>query len=153
MKTDTERLPGKEPFLSKQNRDEPTGMGTAGISLPQPSGDQVIDGELSRLRTLVKNYVKSYYHNGAQDKIEQTALAALGPDLPILVPTLSKLLSDQNTRILAIRFCIAWIITSRIELECEPHLTFLPPEIASCLNSMSVFKEDRPGKRIFAIFL
>lgn len=146
-----EDLRGKSSFSPEPDR--PTtkvlDRATAGYSLPQPSGDHAIDGELSRLGTLIKNYVQSYYLTAAPDmeidKVGQAAMEALGQDLPVMIPTLAKLLSNQSTRIRAIRFCVAWMLTSKIELNCDPDSTFLPPEISSCMGSMSIFEDGQPG--------
>lgn len=64
----------------------------------------------------------------------------------MIASTLTTLLSDKETRLPALRFCIAWIVISRIEIDCEPDLTLLPPEIVKCWSSMSVSKNDQQSK-------
>ncbi|KAL8919380.1 MAG: hypothetical protein Q9172_005011 [Xanthocarpia lactea] len=119
-------------------------------SLPQPAEDQALGGEMSRLKTAIKNHVQSFYHtNSVPGSIDQVALGliAMG-NMPLIASTLGSLLSNPVTRMTAIRFCITWTAVSRIDLNCEPSLSFLPPEIASCLLSISSTRDDpstKPG--------
>lgn len=119
-------------------------------SLPQPLADQKIRSEVSTLCTIINNHVISYYHTSAPntrvDNVNEAALELLGLYAPVIASTLTALLSDSETRIAALRFCIAWVIISRIGPECEPHLTFLPPDIARCMGSMSGSSNDQPSK-------
>ncbi|KAL9607047.1 MAG: hypothetical protein Q9167_008001 [Letrouitia subvulpina] len=94
-------------------------------NLPQPADDQAISGEISRLRTLIKNHAQSYYHSNparaSATGIDQGALGAIAMgNMPIITSTLTTLLSSPSTRMSAIRFCIAWTAISRIDLGCEP---------------------------------
>ncbi|KAL9046506.1 MAG: hypothetical protein Q9214_000675 [Letrouitia sp. 1 TL-2023] len=116
-------------------------------ALPQPADDQAISGEISRLRTLIKNHAQSYYHsNPARASaigVDQAALGAIAMgNMPIITSTLTTLLSNPSTRMSAVRFCIAWTAISRIDLGCEPVASFLPPEIASCMVSMTGMRDD-----------
>lgn len=137
--------PGYHPLLL----DKLSGTG-AEQSLPQPLGDQKIREEYSTVCTVINNHVRSYYHIAPlRTKIlhvNQAALEVLGRDATVSASTLTNLLSDPETRIPALRFCIAWTIVSRIELDCDPDLSFLPPEIVRCLGSMSASMSDQERK-------
>ncbi|KAI4234008.1 MAG: hypothetical protein LQ349_004064 [Xanthoria aureola] len=119
-------------------------------SLPQPAEDQALGGELSRLKTAIKNHVQSYYHtNSVRGGVDQVALGLIATgNMPLIASTLGSLLSNPVTRMTAIRFCITWTVVSRIDQNCEPSLSFLPPEIASCLLSINSTRDDpstKPG--------
>ncbi|PVH93402.1 hypothetical protein DM02DRAFT_634595 [Periconia macrospinosa] len=105
----------------------------------QPLEDKAISGEISKISNLIKNHVQSYYHskNVSAGMIDYDDLHALGPGLPVSVGTLGTLLGNSATREIALRFCIAWVVTSRIQLHESSHRTFLPLEISECLQSMS----------------
>ncbi|KAL8974541.1 MAG: hypothetical protein Q9197_001219 [Variospora fuerteventurae] len=110
--------------------------------LPQPAEDQALGGEMSRLRTSIKNHVQSYYHTDAVRQggvVDQAALALVAAgNMPLIASTLGSLLANPATRVVAIRFCIAWVAISRIEQHnCEPSRSFLPPEVAGCLRSIA----------------
>ncbi|KAL8669021.1 MAG: hypothetical protein Q9168_006376 [Polycauliona sp. 1 TL-2023] len=131
----------------------PDSIGPAGMierSLPQPAEDQALGGEMSRLKTAIKNHVQSYYHTDqVKGGVDQAALGLIATgNMPLIASTLGSLLSNPVTRMTAIRFCITWTVVSRIDQNCEPSLSFLPPEIASCLQSISSTRDDpstKPG--------
>ena len=137
--------PGYHPLLL----DKLSGTGVE-QSLPQPLGDQKIREEYSTVCTVINNHVRSYYHIAPLSTkilhINQAALEVLGRDATVSASTLTTLLSDPETRIPALRFCIAWTIVSRIELDCDPDISFLPPEIVRCLGSMSASMSDQERK-------
>ncbi|CAO1605258.1 hypothetical protein XANCAGTX0491_008780 [Xanthoria calcicola] len=125
-------------------------VGVIERSLPQPAEDQALGGELSRLKTAIKNHVQSYYHaNSVRGGVDQVALGLIATgNMPLIASTLGSLLSNPVTRMTAIRFCITWTVVSRIDQNCEPSLSFLPPEIASCLLSINSTRDDpstKPG--------
>ena len=117
-------------------------------NLPQPAEDQALGGEMSRLKTAIKNHVQSYYHtNSVRGSVDQVALGVIATgNMPLIASTLASLLSNPVTRMTAIRFCITWTVVSRIDQNCEPSLSFLPPEIASCLLSISSTRDDPSSK-------
>lgn len=108
--------------------------------LPQPLEDQAISGEISKISNLIKNHVQSYYHGRpvSPGLIDYDDIQALGDNLPVSVGTLSTLLNSSVTREVALRFCLAWIVTSRIQLNDTTNTTFLPPEIAKSIQSMNI---------------
>ncbi|KAL9026952.1 MAG: hypothetical protein Q9196_004460, partial [Gyalolechia fulgens] len=126
------------------SRDLPSPLGLIERSLPQPVEDQALGGELSRLRTSIKNHVQSYYHtNSVVGSVDQAALGIIAAgNMPLIASTLASLLSNPATRLTALRFCIAWVAISRIDPSCEPSRSFLPPEIAGCLVSIASAPED-----------
>jgi hypothetical protein len=117
--------------------------------LPQPLEDKAISGEISKISNLIKNHVQSYYHTGRVSPalVDLDDLQALGNDLPISTGTLSTLLGNSDTREIALRFCIAWIMISRMQLHSDPNVTFFPPEIARSFQSMAYVDRGSRGKR------
>jgi hypothetical protein len=111
---------------------------TMETSLPQPLEDKTISGEIAKLDTSIKNHVHSFYHSGSvgTNAIDIDHLLGLGNDLPISTGTLSTLLGNSDTREVVLRFCIAWVMISRMKLSSRPDKTFLPPEVAECFQSM-----------------
>ncbi|KAF2106558.1 hypothetical protein BDV96DRAFT_330258 [Lophiotrema nucula] len=121
-------------------------------ALPQPSEDKAISGEIAKLESSVKNHVQSYYHNRSISPglLDLDDLHALGNNLPISTGTLSTLLGHPETRDIALRFVIAWVMISRMELYSDPDTTFLPPEIARCFQTVS---NSDGTSRAHALFL
>ncbi|KAL8865012.1 MAG: hypothetical protein Q9198_009515 [Flavoplaca austrocitrina] len=125
----------------------PDSIGPAGMierNLPQPVEDQALGGEMSRLKTAIKNHVQSYYHtNIVKGSVDQVAMGVIATgNMPLIASTLGSLLSNPVTRMTAIRFCITWTVVSRIDQNCDPNLSFLPPELATCLLSISSTRDD-----------
>lgn len=116
--------------------------------LPQPLEDKLISGEISKISNLIKNHVQSYYHSRAVSPgmIDYDDLQALGENLPVSVGTLSTLLNNSATREIALRFVLAWVLTSRIQLIDSSNITFLPPEVAKCVQSMNQAEHGSRGK-------
>jgi hypothetical protein len=114
---------------------------------PLPLEDKAISGEISKISNLIKNHVQSYYHAGRVSpvQIDYDDLQALGSDMPVSVGTLSTLLGNAATREIALRFCIAWIVISRMQLGSPPHSTFLPPEVAQCFQAMTLVDRGSRG--------
>lgn len=117
-----------------------------GNVLPLPLEDKTISGEISKISNLIKNHVQSYYHAGRVSpvSIDYDDLQALGDDMPVSVGTLSTLLGNSGTREIALRFCIAWVVVSRMQLRSPTSSTFLPPEISQCFQMMNL--GDRGSK-------
>ena len=113
--------------------------------LPLPLEDRAISGEISKISNLIKNHVQSYYHTTRTSPvmIDYDDLQALGSDLPIPAGALSTLLGNVGTREIALRFCIAWIVVSRMQLDSPPHATFLPSEVAQCFQAMALDRGSR----------
>lgn len=113
----------------------------------QPLEDKAISGEVSKISNLIKNHVQSYYHgkNVSAGMIDYDDLHALGPGLPVSVGTLGTLLANSKTREIALRFCIAWVVTSRTQLHESSHRSFLPLEVSECLQVMSPESWDSKG--------
>ncbi|KAJ4293691.1 hypothetical protein N0V90_008975 [Kalmusia sp. IMI 367209] len=119
--------------------------------LPQPLEDKAISGEISKISNLIKNHVQSYYHTRAVSAgmIDFDDLHALGENLPVSVETLSTLLKNSATREIALRFCLARVVTSCIQLKSSPKTSFLPPEVSQSIQSMA--HADR-SFRVHALF-
>lgn len=111
---------------------------TMETNLPQPLEDKIISGEIAKIDSSIKNHVHSFYHSGrvGPNAIDIDDLLGLGNDLPISTGLLSTLLGNSDTREVALRFCIAWVMISRMKLSSRPDKTFLPPEVAECFQSM-----------------
>lgn len=115
--------------------------------LPQPLEDKAISGEISKISNLIKNHVQSFYHTGriSPGVLDFDDIQALGHDLPVSTGTLSTLLGNSATREIALRFCIAWVAASRMKPQNELNMTFLPPEVAKCFQSMSFVDRGSRG--------
>lgn len=118
--------------------------------LPQPLEDNAITGEISKISNLIKNHVQSYYHAGrvSPGLVDYDDIQALGSDIPVSVGTLSTLLGNSATREIALRFCIAWVVISRMQVQSPANETFLPPEIAKCFQETSALNNGPRGKLI-----
>ncbi|KAF2851971.1 hypothetical protein T440DRAFT_48602 [Plenodomus tracheiphilus IPT5] len=113
-----------------------TSAKTIDTGLSQPLEDKTISGEISRISNSIKNHVQSYYHAGHVDPelIDHDDIRMLGSNMPISVETLSALLDSSTTRELALRFCIAWAIISKIQKHSNG---LLPSEVIKCLQPMA----------------
>ncbi|KAL9597511.1 MAG: hypothetical protein Q9219_005093 [cf. Caloplaca sp. 3 TL-2023] len=120
-------------------------------NLPQPIGDQALGGELSHLRASIRDHVQNYYHtDNVLGSVDQAALGVIAAgNMPLIASSLASLLSNPATRLIAVRFCIAWVALSRIDHSCEPDRSFLPPEIAGCLVSIAGAREDPSTRMAF----
>ncbi|KAH7396127.1 hypothetical protein BKA66DRAFT_454516 [Pyrenochaeta sp. MPI-SDFR-AT-0127] len=109
-----------------------------GGDLPQPLEDKTISGDISKICNSIKNHVQSYYHTGQVSPVlsEYDDIQALGHNMPISVGTLSTLLRNSATREIALRFCIAWVIISRLQSNTEQSNGLLPTEVAQCLHGI-----------------
>ena len=132
----------KSPASSKQPNaitrpigtdSSPSAFTLAERGLPLPLEDAAISGEASKLQTFVKNYVQSYYHTFPATS-RNIDLTELGANLPIPAPTLAVMLAGSGTRISAIRFCLMWVISSRISLDSDISQSLLPPEVSNLLR-------------------
>lgn len=115
--------------------------------LPQPLEDKAISGEVSKISNSIKNHVQSFYYNGriSPGLLDLDDLQALGDDLPISTGTLSTLLGNSDTREIALRFCIAWVVVTRMQLRSGIN-TLLPREVADCFQSMAFIDRSSRGK-------
>ena len=116
--------------------------------LPQPLEDKAISAEISKISNLMKNHVQSYYHGRTVNPrmLDSDDLKALGDGILISLDSLSSLLNSPKTREIALRFCIASVVTARMQLNEPLSTTFLPPEISKCLQSMPDVDRHSRGK-------
>ncbi|KAF2626565.1 hypothetical protein BU25DRAFT_343373 [Macroventuria anomochaeta] len=112
---------------------------STGTGLPQPLEDQAISGEISKIGNLIKNHVQSYYHSKPVNPglIDLDDIVALGRNLPISTGTLSTLLDNSATREVALRFCIAFAIITRLQSYGNPAESLLPPEFCAPMREIS----------------
>ncbi|KAF2827016.1 hypothetical protein CC86DRAFT_382055 [Ophiobolus disseminans] len=104
--------------------------------LPLPVEDKAVSGEISKICNSIKNHVQSYYHT---DRVNAALLdlddvQAIGHDLPISVGTISTLLGNTATREIALRFCIAWVVCSKILPGPDSKASLLPEEVDKITN-------------------
>ena len=136
--------------------EEPSAAATIQDSLPQPEEDQAIAGETSRLRTLIKHHVQSYYHNAPLEASLMSATNANVASLANLAhgqlstSRLNSLLLNPKTRLATIRSCLAWTMISRIQLTCRSDSSFLPPEVSSWMNTTSAV-ETRDQSKLLTV--
>ncbi|KAF2836932.1 hypothetical protein M501DRAFT_978673 [Patellaria atrata CBS 101060] len=119
-------------------------------TLPQPLEDNAISGEWSKISSSIKNHVKSYYNVGnSPTAIKSTTIDALDKELPLPSSKLASLVSSPKTRTPTLRLLIAWVIISRITLDSGPHATFLPPDVAGCVQFMTAMSNDERRRVAF----
>jgi len=130
----------KQPAVNVQPLDNANlATRTVENNLPQPLEDNAIAEAISKISNSIKNHVQSYYHSAqvSAGAVNLDALQALGDGLPTSIGTLNTMLANPTTRETALRLCIAWVVVSRIQFGGDPRITFLPPEVTSCINSMT----------------
>lgn len=115
--------------------------------LPQPVADDSISTEMSKLKSMINNHVVSYYRTSEidLDSIDETALAGIVEDAQLSVSQLRSAIVDPQTRTPALRYLIVSAIFPRIGLKSHPSTSFLPPEVVSCLESMTGLRENDQG--------
>jgi hypothetical protein len=133
----------------------PLGRGTSPASpvsgfLPLPLEDKAITGEVSKISNSIKNHVQSYYQMGriSPGLIDLDDIQALGNGQSISAGTLSTLLSNPATREIALRFCIAWAVCSRILPGGDSRTSLLPVEIAGCYQNAASENSSSSGKSL-----
>jgi hypothetical protein len=112
--------------------------------LPQPVEDGALSGELGRLQSLIKNHVSSYYDLKKDMPAPSATSLALGPNSPITAERLAGLLANADTRFVAIRFAIAWMLFGRA-MDGDSSLSLLPPQLAASQNSMTGLRGKSDG--------
>jgi hypothetical protein len=117
-------------------------------ALPLPLEDKAITGEISKISNSIKNHVQSYYHTSRVNHgvLDLDDIQAIGNDLPVSVGTLSTLLGNSATREIALRFCIAWVVCTRIQSSADPDISFLPIELATCSQRIECAHRSSSGK-------
>jgi hypothetical protein len=113
--------------------------------LPPPTEDEQLKNEVSRLKDKINGHVQSYYHSrsGTNDQAAASALVeVLGAQSQLPAERIPKLLADPATRASVLRYAVAWIIISRIGLECDANTCFLPWQLVSCVHEMPKTKMD-----------
>jgi hypothetical protein len=117
-------------------------------ALPLPLEDKAITGEISKISSSIKNHVQSYYQMGrvSAGLIDMDDIHALGSNQPISAGTLSTLLGNSATREIALRFCIAWVVCSRMQSSGDSNSTFLPMEIAGFYQKIASEHRNSSGK-------
>ncbi|KAH4906534.1 hypothetical protein HBI81_153970 [Parastagonospora nodorum] len=107
--------------------------------LPLPLEDKAIIGEISKISNSIKNHVQSYYQMGRMSPgfVDLDDIHALGGGQPISAGTLSTLLGNSATREIALRFCIAWVVCSRMLPSKDWAASLLPVEIGKCYQAVA----------------
>jgi len=116
--------------------------------LPLPLEDKAITGEISKISSSIKNHVQSYYH---VDRVNAALLdlddiQAMGYDLPVSAGMISTLLGNTATREIALRFCIAWVVCSRILPGTDSSTSLLPLEVAKCSEKIAGVQMGSTGE-------
>lgn len=132
----------------------PVSRDVSGI-LPQPLEDEAISSGFSGIGVAIKNHVQSFYHSSRVSPalLDLDDLQRLGSDLPLSTGTLSTLLGNTDTREVALRFCIGWIVVSRMQLSSSPNSTLLPPQIADFFSSMAIGNHASQREYLFLVVL
>jgi hypothetical protein len=128
--------------------DSPTTSPLSGV-LPMPIEDKAITGEISIISNSIKNHVQSYYQMGRVSPrlIDMDDIHAIGSNQLISAGTLSTLLGNSATREIALRFCIAWVVCSRMQPSDEPGAKLLPVEISECYQKITKKHSSPSGKK------
>jgi hypothetical protein len=107
--------------------------------MPLPLEDKAVSGEISKIASSIKNHIQSYYHADRVNAafLDLNDIQAMGSNLPVSVETLSTSLSNAATREIALRFCVAWVVCSRILPGAGSKSTLLPLEIADCSKKIA----------------
>lgn len=108
-------------------------------NLSQPVEDNALSSGLSTIKTQINNHVLSFYNNapGRETPPLQDITQALGSNAPVSASKLQSLLADSSTRSAAMKFALAWIITSRISPDSDLSTTFLPQKLMETFQDMS----------------
>ncbi|KAF2718547.1 hypothetical protein K431DRAFT_287568 [Polychaeton citri CBS 116435] len=115
-------------------------------AIPPPMPEREVEGEVSKLGTLIKNHAQSYYAGGApiMQPVLDAGLAAkqmtmlLGPNAPVAAAGLVSLLSDPLSRVAATRFILAWAILRNVQFDAHAETTLLPPDLAESIHHMTL---------------
>ncbi|KAF2746173.1 hypothetical protein M011DRAFT_478552 [Sporormia fimetaria CBS 119925] len=112
--------------------------GNLNAVLPQPLEDKAVSDGFASIGLAIKNHVQSYYHASrvSPGLLDLDDLQKLGRNLPISIGTLSTLLANPETREVALRFSLAWLLVSRMGLSASSETTLLPLEISLCSQAM-----------------
>jgi len=118
--------------------------------LPQPVEDNAIKSELSKLKDRVNDHIQSYYDLAKMREpvAAQDIQRALGNVSSVPLEKFSRLLADPRTRPVILRNGLAWIILSRVGLECDPSISFLPRHVVSCVHDMLQARMNDGGKLV-----
>lgn len=116
-------------------------------SLPQPLEDKAISGDISKISNSIKNHVQSYYHHNSVNPrlIDYDHIQTLHTSPPASPEMLKTLLETSATREIALRFCLAWVIVSRMQPYKEPSNSLLPPEVVQCLQETTNVEHGSKG--------
>jgi hypothetical protein len=131
----------------------PLGSGSSAASpiaspLPLPLEDKAITGEVSKISNSIKNHVQSYYQISRVSPrlIDLDDIHAIGSHQPISASILSTLLDNPATREIALRFCVAWVVCSRMQPASDSRMSLLPVEVAGCFRMMANERSGSSGK-------
>jgi len=117
-------------------------------ALPQPVEDNAIKTELSKLKDRVSDHIQSYYDltkmRGSVTPLDVQQV--LGNQSSVTVERFLHLLADPKTRPTILRYGLAWVILSRVSLECDQSISFLPWHIVSCFHEMLLTKMSDRGE-------
>lgn len=128
----------KEPTTELATlEDRKTASANIDSILALPLEDRTITGEISKISNLIKNHVQSFYHNSrvATEAVEHYCLRRLDLSIPVTSSSLGMPLTNPTTREVALRFCIALVIISRMQTQSAD--CFLLPELVVCMKRIS----------------
>ncbi|KAE9379839.1 hypothetical protein N431DRAFT_121172 [Stipitochalara longipes BDJ] len=118
--------------------------------LPQPTEDDTLINELSKIRDGIKNHVQNYYHTAPVDPkmVDEARLVELARILAIPTSTVVDLLLNPATRIPSLRLFLAHLILSRCTGQSDVTQSFLPGEVSAFVGS-DITAQSSPGKSDF----
>ena len=106
--------------------------------LPQPTEDDAITGDLSRIRDNINNHVRTYYHPGpiSTTDINEAGIRDIAASTGTSASVVIRALTDPATKDKALRSIIASVILTRCTGERSPSL--LPNDVAALSASIPV---------------
>jgi hypothetical protein len=117
-------------------------------NLPQPLGDSVLQDDFGKIGDKIDGHVQSFYNTDAAvdpRAVAQTIAQALGEESPYSMSQIVDWLENPYARAGVLRFAVAFIILLRVRLECDSGISFLPPPLPACIQSISQTKTEDKG--------
>ena len=110
--------------------------------IPQPLDENTISRDFSKLGTAIKNHAQTYYaseRNYSAKGDTSTIQRLLGSGSPLDDGVIANMLTRSDSRVIAARYLIAWLIIQNIDDD------LLPPGVAICMKSMTGLTHDPKG--------
>ncbi|KAF2489448.1 hypothetical protein BU16DRAFT_567622 [Lophium mytilinum] len=116
--------------------------------LPQPAEDNAIIGELSIIRTKIKDHAQTYYHTAAVDPVmvDESEFQDVARATGIRSMALCDMLLNPRTRIATIRLFLSYAILSRCGGQGGAGASLLPPEVGLFADTLAGIDGSNAGQ-------